>query len=118
MKEAVQFEPEGKLSRALVEYRWTSGAGSHVVKLTTTGRADSADAYAWEMYLVRRPYRYSVNARGETCMSVVEHLPWFYWETASVSLEGPMPSPFVRATPDSALLVKGSPVALSRPRKI
>jgi hypothetical protein len=112
VKEAIHFEPEGKLSRGIVEYRW----GESAIKIVTMGRADSADAFVWEKYLVQRPFLYGVGKRGETLESTVEHLPWFYWEAASARFEGV--APFVKATPDSAMLVKGSPVAISRPSVI
>lgn len=119
----VHFEPEGKGSRAVIEYRW--GLAGNRLRVVTTGAAGPLDASPWEKYLASRPFQYRAEAHHITVETAIEHPEWYYWESQEASLEGDLLSafgedfvPFLTARPEAAFLVKGSPVAVGRPRRI
>lgn len=128
MRHSIHFEPDGRISRAVVEYQWSQLGQWCAVKLRSVGTPDSVETSPWIKYFAHRPWIYSINKKGETLERQIEQPYWYFWESESGVLEGnqdALAASFGKnwcevfsSGPDSSFLVKGSPVILKYPRRL
>lgn len=108
-----------------LRYAWRWGGAWHGLAATPVGPAALPTAGSEAAFLTERHWGYTRRADGRTVEYAVEHPPWRVRAAAAPLLEadaaGLWGPPFGRAlaaAPVSAVVVEGSPVAVSWPRRL
>lgn len=108
-----------------VEYQWKSNGRWNRVAARGTGAATPTSDGSPEQFIAEHYWGYSAQRDGTTLEYQVKHPPWNVWPAIEVQYDcdvaaqygEPFAETLARA-PDSAFIADGSPVTVSRPRRI
>ena len=120
-----RVEPDAPAEPTHVEYRWRVGHSWTRIVAQPSGVAAHAVAGSHEEFITEHYWGYTRQRDGGTVEYHVVHAPWRLRQIPAPRLEGDLSTTYGRdfatvmsATPDSALLADGSPVAVYRPCRI
>ena len=106
-------------------YGWRSRAGDHYLEVVARGVPKVPAPESDEAFITEHYWGYTRQRNGGTIEYQVMHPTWEFRHAASVSVGGdvaafygPAFGEVLAATPVSAYLAEGSPVTVSRPRRI
>ncbi len=119
MRSEVQLPDEARGGR--VEYRWGPGDRMHSIAAEFEGTPVLTTPGSEEEFITEHFWGYVPQRDGSTLEYRVEHPPWRVWRATRAWLEceacgfyGPQYGEALAATPTSAFVAEGSPVAVYR----
>ncbi len=108
-----------------VEYRWKHHGCWNRISATGQGQAKPADEGSREQFIAEHYWGYSAQRDGTTLEYQVKHPPWNVWQAVDVEFDcdvarqyGDQFAKTLSREPDSAFIADGSPITVSRPRRI
>lgn len=107
-----------------VEYGWRLKGLWHSVAATAVGQGTSAAVGSREQFITEHYWGYTRQRDGGTIEYRVEHPPWRLWPAEHVSLDVDLESLYgpvfaaAMTSLSSAFIAEGSPVSVSRGRRI
>jgi uncharacterized protein YqjF (DUF2071 family) len=108
-----------------VEYQWKHHGCWHKVSASGEGQAKPTVDGSLEQFIAEHYWGYSGQRDGTTLEYQVKHTPWNVWPATNVHFDcdvagqyGDQFAESLSREPDSAFIADGSPVTVSRPRRI
>jgi uncharacterized protein YqjF (DUF2071 family) len=123
MSHRIEMRANGDVSRA--EYSWRFGGQSFSMEIETEELSYVPPEGSLSQFITEHYWGYAAQRDGGCVEYAVKHPSWRVWDAAHVRFQGDSNDLYGRemshvlsGTPDSAFFVDGSPVTVSRGRRI
>ena len=123
MSHAIQSRPDGEIANA--EYSWGSGPSRCQMSIETAGEAFLPDEGSEAQFITEHYWGYAAQREGGCLEYEVKHPQWRVWMPSKASFTGnsihhygPEIAKILTRQPDSAFLAEGSPVSVSKGKRI
>jgi hypothetical protein len=123
MAHRVERGAAGEVSRA--QFSWRAGREACVMQIETEGPAYLPAEGSLPQFITEHYWGYAAQRNGGCLEYEVQHPQWLVWNAMrvsftgnAVSVYGPQIAAILTRPPDSAFLAQGSPVTVSKGRRI
>lgn len=107
------------------EYEWQLNGSWCKIYAQATGAPARADEGSLEQFITEHYWGYSAQRNGDPLEYHVSHVPWNVWTSTAAGFEGNASGLYgselgkvLQRRPDSAFIADGSPIIVSRGKKI